>query len=267
MFCESEKKLESLANYIGKPNKTNCYLTYFQLKQMLEMDDIRIEFGQKCTYIFKEKHGYIELFFFVNEMMDLLEARDFLMNILPSNKKIVTSIISKDKKHEEHQQIIERLGFSLYKKYLRKKLQINDNSLKVSLNESVCLAEVKDIEVIQTLMNKTFDDISDQIPSGEELEQMVSQKQVLKYMIMNCFAGFLINERQGKKSYLRMLCIEEKYRGSGIGKNLLWEYITSEYKNVDLFYLWVDEQNEKALELYAKQGYISDGVEQYIYIR
>lgn len=266
MLHESEKILESLSNYIGKPNKTNCYLSYTQLKKLLETDNVQIKFGQKCTYIFIEKEDFIELLFFVQNIMDLFEERDFLKGILPLNKKVIISIIEKDKKNDEHEKIMEGLGFSLYKKYIRKRLQVNDRKLEVPINESICFAEANDIHVIQSMINKIFDSISDQIPSREELEQMIFQRQVWKYTSMNSLKGFLINERQGKKSYLRMLCIGREYRGSGIGKRLLQEYIMNEYKYVDLFYLWVDGQNTRAIEMYEKQGYASDGLEQYIYI-
>lgn len=266
MYNESEKILKSLRNYIGKPNKTNCYLSYPQLKDMLEKDDNQIEFGQKCIYFFIDKEDYIELFFFANDMFDLLEERDFLHSILPSNKLAVISIITNVKENKKCEQIMGDLGFCLYKKYLRKKLQLNTIP-PILKNESICYAELDDIDVIQKLIVETFDEISDQIPDREELERMVSNKQVFKYVPTNYLAGFLINERQGKKSYLRMLCIGEKYRGNGIGKSLLQEYINSEYENVKLFYLWVDSQNGKAIELYSRYGYISDGLEQYIFIR
>lgn len=266
MFYNKGEILETFTNYIGKPNKTNCYLSYNQLKKLLETDNVQIKFGQKGTYIFIEKEDYIELLFFVQNIMDLFEERDFLKGILPLNKKVIISIIEKDKKNDEHEKIMEGLGFSLYKKYVRKKLQVNGKKWEVPINENICFAEANDIDVIQSMINITFDSISDQIPSREELEQMIFQKQVWKYTSMDSLKGFLISERQGKKSYLRMLCIGSEYRGSGIGKRLLQEYIMSEYKYVDLFYLWVDGQNTKAIELYEKQGYVSDGLDQYIYI-
>ena len=266
MLHESDKKIESLSNYIGKPNKTNCYLSYTQLKKLLETDNVQIKFGQKGTYIFIEKEDYIELLFFVQNIVDLFEERDYLKGILPLNKKVIISIIEKDKKNDEHEKIMERLGFSLYKKYIRKRLQVNGSTLEVPKDESICFAETNDIVMIQRMIDKTFDRVSDQIPNREELERMIFQKQDWKYESMGVLKGFLINERQGKKSYLRMLCIESKYRCTGIGKKLLQTYIKSECKSCELFYLWVDGQNAKAIKLYEKQGYVSDGLEQFIYI-
>ncbi len=265
MFYESEKILESLVKYIGKPNKTNCYLSYDQLKGMLEDHRVQVEFGKKCVFILNDKGNYIELMFFANQPQDLLEERDLLLDLLPSNKRIIISIICKGGKNVESQQLITNMGFTFHKKYLRKNLIKSSIDVEKLQNENVCFARMDDINKIQDLIIKTFDEVSDQIPDREELGQMISRRQILKYITEDGLAGFLINELQGKKSYLRMLCIDEDNRGKGIGRVLLRAYIKSEYENVNLFYLWVDENNKKAIELYSGQGYVSDGLEQYIY--
>ena len=266
MPYESEKGLELLAKYIGKPDKTNCYLSYPQLKSLLEGNDGQIKFGRKCIYFFVDKDDYIELYFFADNIVDLLEEREYLQRILPSDKNVIINIVSNGKQVGEYEHIMQGLGFSLYKKYLRKKRKI-DISIEIPPQENVCLAEPADIDFMQEMIDETFDSISDQIPNRLELERMISNKQILKYVITDRLAGFLIYEHQGKKSYVRMLCTGGNFRGNGVGKSLLREYIKWEYNNVKLFYLWVDSQNEAALSLYSKEGYNADGLEQYIFIR
>lgn len=266
MPYESEKGLELLAKYIGKPDKTNCYLSYPQLKSLLENNKGQIEFGSKCIYFLVEKDDYIELYFFADNIVDLSEEREDLQRILPSDKDVIISIVLNGKQVDKYEHIMQNLGFSLYKKYLRKKRKI-DTSVEIPSQENVCLAEPADIDFMKEMIFETFDSISDKIPNRFELEKMISNGQILKYVITDRLAGFLIYERQGKKSYVRMLCTGENFRGNGVGKSLLREYIKREYNHVKLFYLWVDSQNEAALSLYSKEGYISDGLEQYIFIR
>ena len=113
MPYESEKGLELLAKYIGKPDKTNCYLSYPQLKSLLENNKGQIGFGSKCIYFLVEKDDYIELYFFADNIVDLSEEREYLQRILPSDKDVIISIVLNGKQVDKYEHIMQNLGISL----------------------------------------------------------------------------------------------------------------------------------------------------------
>ena len=74
-------------------------------------------------------------------------------------------------------------------------------------------------------------------------------------------------ETFGKKSYLRCLCVSKEFMGKKIGLSLMSNYIRRNRKDKQLFYLWVENTNKRAIQLYENIGYRDDGVKEFIYLK
>lgn len=266
MSNKNDKIKDIISHCIGNSNRTNCYLSYFQVEEILQAGRSQLIVGENVVYLLVPNDNYNELIFFADDnALNMSENQDLLLKNLSSEKKCVINIVSKDE--SKYKEIVEALGFNLYKRYVRKAIKTKEDFLPIFEHKSYDFVDISEIMLIQNMMMETFDLISDKIPSKEELEKLIEQKCILKYSVDDKIRGFLIYEHQGIRSYLRMLCIQEDFRGQGIGKILLKRYFMLEANNTELFYLWVDSENLDAIGLYEKNGYISDGLKQYIYIR
>ena len=82
---------------------------------------------------------------------------------------------------------------------------------------------------------------------------IVSDNELIGYIILTFVFSF---EYHGKIAFLDELYLTEKVRGKGIGGKTL-EFIQSESRRLwlNLIYLEVEKQNEKAQKLYLTQGF------------
>jgi ribosomal protein S18 acetylase RimI-like enzyme len=78
--------------------------------------------------------------------------------------------------------------------------------------------------------------------------------------------GFYWNRNMKFLSELRYLFVINKYRGLGIGKELLSSCLFNTSK-INRKQLWVLENNPSAINLYKKFGYEFDGLVDHIFIR
>lgn len=71
------------------------------------------------------------------------------------------------------------------------------------------------------------------------------------------FLGFETTNTRDLQPYLSNLCVDEKFRGKGIGQALVRcvEDITRSNWGYSLMYLHVDPENEAAVNLYKNEGY------------
>lgn len=130
------------------------------------------------------------------------------------------------------------------------------------------LLQKKDIETVTALM-KDFYAIDhypfDALVAKELFEEFITNKnlgecwlikynkEVVGYVILTFIFSF---EYQGKIAFLDELYLQPKAQGKGIGKKAI--VFTQEFchkNNFRLMYLEVEEHNEKAQQLYLKNGF------------
>ena len=150
--------------------------------------------------------------------------------------------------------ILDKLEFHPYKKYIRKQM-IPETTKQYEAIHKAETADMDDLNDIYQLLYGTFDIMTDHLVSKAELCTLIEVCQVLKIAIDGELAGVLLFETFGKKSYLRSICVSDKFVGKKIGLSLLYTYILKNLETTKLFYLWVESTNKRAIQLYEKLGY------------
>lgn len=100
--------------------------------------------------------------------------------------------------------------------------------------------------------------------SIEEFEKLINNKEIIVVKIENEIIGYMafnIKEiirntmRYRKQLSIEAICVDEKYRGNGIGTKLLnYAKSTGQENNCTDLYLTVNEENKGAIKLYEKFG-------------
>ena len=73
--------------------------------------------------------------------------------------------------------------------------------------------------------------------------------------------GFLASMAHGIgfEPMIEYLCVDEQFRGSGIGTRLIWHFEDTLFPDADNLYLFVSDINPAAINLYIRLGYLQVG--------
>lgn len=261
----TEKRKTMIRDRIRNPRFTNCYLSCQEVMDKIALHDIHCFCYEGIVILIHPLEDGIHKMYYFLEDCDLLTP-DLVAKIrkdLENYQNLEGTVVAR--MPDKNVDVLERLGFHLYKEYIRK--QMIPATGEWSEPEHVIeTADIEDLNAIYELMHKTFDILTDHLVSRGELRDLLKMSQVLKISIQGVLAGFLLFEVFGKKSYLRSICVSEDFAGKKVGLSLLRGYFLRNRENTRLFYLWVENTNEKAIRLYERLGYKDDGLIEYTYL-
>ena len=257
---------EQILQYINNSILNNCFLTYNEICSKIKNSELKVIEFDSVLFLIEDKESFSNLYFF--QVMDTLYEADRINIELSRYKNISCNIVSKGQKGDI-KSLMEQWGFSLYKKY-RRKAVICQNVEKMYIENKwldIKTALKRDIDEIHKILGDNFDEITSFLPSKKELEKLICKEEILVVYDNNRIVSVLIFEDIGLKSYLRAICVKEAYRGQKMGYALMERYINSHIDQTELFYLWVEDTNENANQLYEGLGYRDEGLVDNIYLR
>ena len=133
--------------------------------------------------------------------------------------------------------------------------------------KDISIAKDKDISSLKKLFEENFDRFTERPPSIGDIESAIQNEDIYcKFDNFGNILGFYWNRNMKFLSELRYLFVINKYRGLGIGKELLSSCLFNTSK-INRKQLWVLENNSSAINLYKKFGYEFDGLVDHIFIR
>lgn len=260
----TEKGKTLILNTIGNPLLTNCYLSSHEVMEKIRTHEIHCFCYEGIVVLIHSLDGIHKMYYFLEDMDILIpHLVGKIREDMKEYQDVVGTVVARIP--DKNVSVLERLEFRSYKEYIRKQMPAGamDWCEAVPMTE---IAGVRDLDDIYQLLHGTFDVMSDHLVSRQELYAFLELSQVLKVSINGELAGVLLFESFGKKSYLRSICVNDKYRGRKVGSSLLKGYIGRNQKKTKLFYLWVENTNERAICLYERFGYKDDGLREYIYL-
>lgn len=262
MFSREIKSV--IKNATGNPLLTNCFFCYREVLSMIELKAVYIFYIKGNVFLVHRVGDLYKMYYFLGEADALKEEGIWeIRRELSVFTDLEAEFVARD--HSHMPDVLEKLGFIFYKKYIRKQLVIRDQFI-FEESRKVESANSADTDKIYNLLYETFDIMSDHLVSRAELRDFVREEQVLIVKSGKNVTGVLLFETHGKKSYLRALCVDSKFAGQGTGISLMANYIKRNMQSTKMFYLWVEDTNQVAKGLYEKLGYRDDGLKNYIYL-
>lgn len=168
-----------------------------------------------------------------------------------------------------------RSGFNFHKRYIRFRLDLpsGDRSARFTTkldNHKYELGHALpvDIPAIRRLWYEALDPYSVPLPDEEELRTLTRTRQII---CVRTRAGDLAAvsrpEIRGKIAYNWHTVVDTQHRGQGL-VNAMKSLLYLDHPNVTRFYAWMEEDNQRMIEIDKRTGYQPDGLEdlQYLFI-
>lgn len=191
-----------------------------------------------------------DVYYFTSDMEDCLR----LLDGLPADTML--PVVSKDEGYDIHR--FEEAGFIYYARYERfgdrvypydEQMELmKSNKLDPKYDESYGrYPEIKDIPEIQSILEDTFDPLTDDFFSDDEMAKMIEEKNIVIERTDKRIYCINIFQIHGRKFYGNILWnIGMPYVSYSIEKRTLLEAIKEH--GVNYRYLWINTANNAALK-------------------
>ncbi len=250
-----KNKLDDAISIFKKRKKhTNCYLNYNQFLQMINKEEFIIV--NNNLFILKRYDNILKFLYFVDDLKDIKLAKVFLENV---TKEISLEFLSKG---EINNNTFINSEFKLYRIFSRYMFtQEKRNNIKKTAN--VHVADKNDILEIKDIISQVFDPLCDFIPTIQELEHFVDNKELNVIKNEEKLLGFAIYVRETYGYDFRLSCVNPQYQYGLAGYSLLSHIPEGGSKNI----CWIDDNNLPAIRLNTSIGFKKDGLKNYIFVR
>ncbi len=251
-ILEDKLKVREKAIQIFKsrPKYTNLFSSYNDFINILDNSNFFVR--NDSIFIMKKYSSFYKFYYFVNNYKNLNNLNDFFSLY---RQPIIIEVISY---REIDENLYIKIGFKPYKIYSRYRTDRKNKNFDI-----VKIANIKDTENISSLINETFDPLSDYIPNNDELIELILRKEVYIIKVDNKLAGVSIYEKRHRNYYFRLSCVHPNHRPGLIGYMLA----SSSPKDGSNYYAWIDDKNLEAIKLNTLLGYKMDKTKNYIFVK
>lgn len=258
----------------SRRKKTNCFSFFNEINEWINSNKADLYLIDNNVFIFLQVNGFYKFYYYIDNFKDFEKAKN-LLDIYHSKSKVSLEFTTKnDKNLNELTLAANDIGFIFYSEFAR--LLSGTNVLRSEEKEEeeedfFELATVNDKKKLLKIMHNEFDIITDNIPTEEELEELINNKCIAIKHIDGEIIYIQIYEYKKGALYSRMTWIKKPFRKP--------KYTVDIYKGIDQYikqlnienyknlrcYFWVNT-NIKNYKINLKQGAIHDGIKCSVFI-
>lgn len=231
---------------------SNCFLMPGKVKEFIEKGCLYGMDVSNGRLLLEKADGFYRCYYFLSPELPITKAS--------VDAPVVIEFVYNETLNEAQQQQIKllyKMGFTLGRESSRMTLAAAE-ILPEGISPEVRLAEAKDVSDIKALFSAHFNPLYSFIPDDKEWEKALLEGTVFCVYEGDILQGALFSEINKNVAELRLLCVNPDFRGKGVGKMLVSFFHQRYRENVVQFAHWVDVNNEGAVNLYKKAGYIFD---------
>lgn len=258
-------QLANKINELRRKNKniiTNSFFTMQQLQYMIQSYKAIVRISDDAIAILIEEEQFIRLYFYVSSFDSLSQV---ILMITPYvNKVIIADVIGKNPQAEKLAYELENLGFSKHNELIR----MNRSPQKITDIDvsNVIIATPDKCDEIMNILYNEFDVYTSHLPNREKLFKSINNKEIIIVEQQEKIIGLAYFEKLGERlNYLYQIVVDKKFRGQGVADNLLMYKFLHSPKDL-VCQLWVEVNNQYAINKYLKYNFAPDGLFDYIMI-
>lgn len=260
-----ESNIDVVRNVVAKFQNSHriIWSNYFALSKCIAC---KYYMTSKTILIIKQEYYFYRLYILSADYIDMIT----ILKKLPHGEYVL-NIPHKGSIVDINAEIIYKAGFNLIGEYHRfyNKAIVEGNeylSLYESLpnNNIAQWAEKSDSSQLWSLLSKTFSLYTDYIPTKEELELMILNKQVFVNRDDNHnIIGTIIFSPKGKSCYQNAWIGDSQY-GVYLMKRLYQYFIEN---NITHTNFWIRKNNKPVMKLHMNLGAVPDGLVDYTFFK
>ncbi len=246
-----EQYNQIVERYNRKGRATNDYLQS-KAADLIIHDYLFAVCDDDNAVLLVQKSGFQRLYYYVNNFEELIE--------LPKNEYVTEILFRGENAPEAEVKWLEDMGFRknlIRDQYFGKYASFTLPDLITGLIIDIATNEEEAVWAIN-LFNSTFDKWSgDYIPQASA-PLLIQERAILIARDVNGNRlGALHLEQKGGAMWLNHVAVVKDARGMGVGLGLVEAYIEQGHKDDNSRYmLWVQRQNDPAVSLYRKKGFV-----------
>lgn len=246
-----EQYNQIVERYSIKGRATNDYLQN-KAADLIVHDCLFAVCGDDNAVLLVQKAGFQRLYYYINNYGELIK--------LPKNEYVTEILFRGENAPEAEVKWLEDMGFrkSLIRdQYYAKYASLTQSVLTTGL-KTVIATEEEDAVWAIDLFNATFDKWSGDYIPRELAPLLIQEHAILIARDLNGNRiGALHLEQKGGAMWLNHVAVVKEARGIGAGLGLVEHYLELGHVNGDnsRYMLWVQRQNEPAVNLYKKKGF------------
>lgn len=243
---------------------TNNFKTDDTINSLISRGDLfSITFSENKTVLLFEKTKWFYRILFYTKNRELLIKSLSQLNEECQSETFIIDEVGQEHSLNEINSLMEVVDFKQYAQ-LQRMVKIN-KPVESFENDEILFAEEIDEQEIYKLLYEYFDVYREQLPSIDEIHNLIVEGNVIVTKLNNNITGFLIFEITGKTSILRYWFVHPDYRNLHIGSKLLNQYQNKAAASCKRLLLWVFDDNQNAIDKYLNNGYIFDNLFSRVY--
>jgi GNAT superfamily N-acetyltransferase len=253
-FVEINNSFVRIKNY-----KKKMITNFFPDREKIEFwivdkELYKIEIGEVIYFVRSNKDFYTLYFIATNN-----EALDKSITELLANFPDETFVLDIVQREENSTvlNVFYNKSFGLYTSLVRMNRTIHQYGLYTDCSAEIKLATLPHLISLNNMLRAFFDEKAEQLPSQNELKNLINNKNVLIYQVNNQIGGFLIYQVKGSTLFLRYWFVHPDFREKKIGSKLFSEF-EKQGKDITRQIFWVIRSNENALKRYRHYGFAEE---------
>jgi len=238
--------------------RTNFFPVPSKLEAWIAQDELLGVVRDGAAFFFRKDRDFWHFYYCAASLTALRRELTTLYEL--RSEPMVTDLVGNESAIGDVMEVLQEVGFRHYARLQRMSRAAWPGSPQSAPdNVEVVCAEKADCQAILNLIDSEFDRYAEQPPRLCEVESAAEQGNILTAKLNDQIGGLLFFETQGQASTIRYWVVEERYRAFRIGSALMLHYLATQ-KDVHRFTLWVNANNENAIQKYGHYGYACDGL-------
>lgn len=234
---------------------TNFFPVESKLQGWIDHGELFGELHAGAAFFFRSDRDFRHFHFCAANISAL--GQGMLASPALKTERVTTDLVGNESTLSQLVPALEQAGFHRYAQ-LQRLTRIGRPEI-AGEKSPAGFAEKSDCHAALELIENLFDHYGEQLPLPYEMEAAIESRQVLAFKREGELAGLLFFETQGLASTVRFWAVSEKFRAQRVGAALMHHYFQTQAA-VRRFTLWVDADNENAIQKYRHYGYAPDGL-------
>lgn len=235
---------------------TNCFFLPSSVQEKIDQKKLLFESADSGIILLEDEKDFYRFYYYL--------APEKNPPSIELDKPAVIELPFQDHfKLTQIQQVnlIHQMGFELGRESAAMVLSVESvqNIMHAESTSRVSFARKSDCVSVSNLLRKAFNPLYSFLPSDEELLQDINEGKVWVINDSGYLAGCLRSEVEKSYASIAQIAVDPEYRGRGYGNYLIETYHQYYKEKVRNFQHWVDLNNQPAVNMYRKWGYIFNG--------